>query len=168
MENTWLLNVKSKIYYARHKLKESIDYLKEEQELTFVFTNGCFDILHAGHIDYLCRARQLGDKLIVAVNSDKSVKQLKGETRPINSWEDRAFVLASLSCLDYVVAFEENDPTAIIEYLKPNVHCKGGDYEAETLPESKILKELGASIEILPFIENRSTSQMISKINKIR
>ena len=116
-----------------------------------VFTNGCFDRLHAGH---------------VAVNSDASVKRLKGETRPINSEYDRAFVLDALKSVDYTVIFEEDTPEELIACLKPSIHVKGGDYKKEDLPETKIVESYGGEVIILNFVEGKSTTNIIEKINK--
>ena len=131
-----------------------------------VFTNGCFDILHAGHVTYLTEAKRQGDILIVGVNSDASVKRLKGETRPINSEYDRAFVLDALKSVDYTVIFEEDTPEELIAYLKPSIHVKGGDYKKEDLPETKIVESYGGEVIILNFVEGKSTTNIIEKINK--
>ena len=119
-----------------------------------VFTNGCFDILHIGHVTYLNEAKRQGDILIVGVNSDKSVKKLKGETRPINSENDRAFVLDGLKAVDYTVIFDEDTPE------------EGGDYKKEDLPETKIVESYGGEVIILNFVEGKSTTNIIEKINK--
>ncbi len=129
-----------------------------------VFTNGCFDILHAGHVSYLNRARALGEILIIGVNSDASVSRLKGSTRPINSLTDRIQVLAALSCVDCVISFEEDTPINLIGLICPDIYVKGGDYTKQTLPEALIVEELGGVVEILPFVENRSTKSIIQRI----
>ena len=126
-----------------------------------VFTNGCFDILHTGHVTYLNEAKRQGDILIVGVNSDKSVKKLKGETRPINSENDRAFVLDGLKAVDYTVIFNEDTPEELI-----SIHVKGGDYKKEDLPETKIVESYGGEVIILNFVEGKSTTNIIEKINK--
>ena len=131
-----------------------------------VFTNGCFDILHTGHVTYLNEAKRQGDILIVGVNSDKSVKRLKGETRPINSENDRAFVLDGLKAVDYTVIFDEDTPEELIACLKPSIHVKGGDYKKEDLPETKIVESYGGEVIILNFVEGKSTTNIIEKINK--
>ena len=131
-----------------------------------VFTNGCFDILHAGHVSYLNRARLLGDILIIGVNSDVSVSRLKGLTRPINPLCDRIQVLAGLNSVDYLIPFDEDTPINLIQIICPDVYVKGGDYTKETLPEAPIVEQLGGVVEILPFVENRSTSSMIERICK--
>ncbi|NMG09546.1 D-glycero-beta-D-manno-heptose 1-phosphate adenylyltransferase [Brasilonema sp. UFV-L1] len=131
-----------------------------------VFTNGCFDILHAGHVFYLQRAKALGDILIIGVNSDNSVRSLKGPTRPINPLEDRIQVLAALGCVDYLIPFEEDSPSHLIRKLQPNIYVKGGDYTKETLPETPVVEEYGGVIEFLPFLENRSTTKTIERISQ--
>ena len=131
-----------------------------------VFTNGCFDILHRGHFTYLNEAKRQGDILVVGVNSDASVKKLKGESRPINSEYDRAFVLDGLKAVDYTVIFGEDTPEDLIACLKPSVHVKGGDYKKEDLPETKIVESYGGKVVILNFVEGKSTTNIINKINE--
>jgi D-beta-D-heptose 7-phosphate kinase/D-beta-D-heptose 1-phosphate adenosyltransferase len=131
-----------------------------------VFTNGCFDILHRGHITYLNQAKALGDVLVVAVNTDASVQRLKGPTRPINSLEDRLQVLAGLSSVDYLISFDDQTPARLLEILQPDIFAKGGDYTRETLPEAAVVEAYGGLVHILPFIENRSTTGMIAKIQE--
>jgi D-beta-D-heptose 7-phosphate kinase/D-beta-D-heptose 1-phosphate adenosyltransferase len=132
-----------------------------------LFTNGCFDILHRGHITYLNRAKTLGDVLVVALNDDDSVRQLKGEGRPINSLEDRAQVLAALSCVDFIVPFSGDSPTEPLRAVRPDLYVKGGDYSYDELPEASLVEELGGSVRILPFMEDRSTTGIIEKIRKV-
>lgn len=129
-----------------------------------VFTNGCFDILHAGHVSYLNRARALGDILIIGVNSDVSVSSLKGPTRPINPLLDRIQVLAGLSSVDYLIPFDQATPINLIQLIRPDIYVKGGDYTKETLPEASVVEQLGGVVEILPFVENRSTTATIKRI----
>ncbi len=130
-----------------------------------VFTNGVFDILHAGHVQYLRQARALGDLLIVGMNSDVSTRMLnKAPDRPINTLEDRAAVLSELRCVDGVVAFEEQTPEKLIEILKPEVHVKGGDYKVEDLPEAKIVYDYGGEVVILPFLAGRSTTDTLKRL----
>ncbi|MGF1478068.1 MAG: D-glycero-beta-D-manno-heptose 1-phosphate adenylyltransferase [Cyanophyceae cyanobacterium] len=129
-----------------------------------VFTNGCFDILHPGHVTYLQQAKALGDILILGVNSDESVKGLKGPSRPINPLADRLTVLAGLASVDYVIAFDEATPIELLKILRPDIYVKGGDYTPETLPEAPVVKELGGIVKILPFVENRSTTAIIERI----
>ncbi|HEY9738270.1 MAG TPA: D-glycero-beta-D-manno-heptose 1-phosphate adenylyltransferase [Trichocoleus sp.] len=129
-----------------------------------VFTNGCFDILHSGHVTCLEQAKALGDVLIVGVNSDESVRQLKGPTRPVNSLSDRLTVLAALGCVDYVVPFSDRTPRELIRIIRPDVYAKGGDYTRDTLPETPLIEELGGEVRILPYLDNRSTTNLIQQI----
>lgn len=129
-----------------------------------VFTNGCFDILHAGHVRYLGAARARGDCLVVGLNSDASVRRLKGEGRPVNGEADRAEVLNALRAVDYVTIFDEPTAEALIEILKPDVYVKGGDYTMETLPEAKIVKGYGGRVEFIALLPDRSTTRVIEKL----
>jgi len=131
-----------------------------------VMTNGCFDILHAGHVSYLENARQLGDRLIVAINSDKSVKRLKGEKRPIVSLEHRMAVIAGLASVDWVVAFTEDTPENLICDVLPDILVKGGDYQAENVAGFKCVKQNGGDVQILNFVEGVSTSNIIAEVLK--
>lgn len=132
-----------------------------------VFTNGCFDILHSGHVAYLNQAKSHGDILIVGINSDESVRRLKGANRPINSLHDRAQVLSALSSVDLIVPFGADTPKDLIRAIQPDVYVKGGDYTLETLPEAPIVEELGGQVVILQYVEDRSTSGMIERIRKL-
>ncbi len=129
-----------------------------------VLTNGCFDILHRGHVTYLSRAKALGDVLVVGVNSDESIRRLKGPGRPINTLEDRIQVLAALSCVDSVVPFHEDTPHGLVRALRPHVFVKGGDYTRDRLPEAALVEELGGEVHILPFVADRSTTGVIERI----
>jgi 3-deoxy-manno-octulosonate cytidylyltransferase (CMP-KDO synthetase) len=131
-----------------------------------VFTNGCFDLLHAGHVTYLAQAKSLGDVLIVGLNSDASVRALKGSERPLVPQEDRALLLASLSFVDFVVIFDELTPHALLQTLKPDVHVKGGDYTEDDLPEAPLVRSYGGQIVILPKVEGRSTTELMRRIRK--
>ncbi|GMA15510.1 D-glycero-beta-D-manno-heptose 1-phosphate adenylyltransferase (plasmid) [Deinococcus metallilatus] len=131
-----------------------------------VFTNGCFDLLHRGHITYLNQAKALGDVLVVGLNDDASVRRLKGETRPINPTEDRAQVLAALSCVDLIVPFSEDTPAALIEALRPDVYVKGGDYTRETLPEAPLVESLGGEVRLLSYLDDRSTTGIIERVRR--
>ncbi len=128
-----------------------------------VSTNGVFDLLHVGHVRYLQEARKLGDLLIVGVNSDASVRRLKGETRPINPAEERAELLLALRCVDYCVIFEEETPVSLLEKIRPTFHTKGGDYNIETMPETSVVRHYGGDIRLLPFVEGRSSSRLIER-----
>ncbi|MFI0347381.1 MAG: adenylyltransferase/cytidyltransferase family protein [Chthoniobacterales bacterium] len=133
-----------------------------------VLTNGCFDLLHIGHVRYLQAAQALGDALIVAVNSDRSVRELKGATRPINNEQDRAEVVAALRYVEHVIIFDDLRVSQVIKKLQPAIYVKGGDYTIETLDpgERKALEECGTEIKILPLIPGRSTTRLIEKMNK--
>ena len=131
---------------------------------TVIFTNGCFDILHAGHIRYLESAAQLGDHLIIAVNSDESVRKLKGESRPINILASRLYLLASLSCVDAVFPFFEETPLEVINELKPDVLVKGGDYLRENIVGAKEVMSWNGRVEVIPYVEGYSTTKLESKI----
>jgi rfaE bifunctional protein nucleotidyltransferase chain/domain len=132
-----------------------------------VLTNGCFDLLHVGHVRYLQAARKLGDALVVAVNGDASVRVLKGPSRPLNSELERAEVLAALGCVDYVTVFHEARVTGVIRAIRPQIYAKGGDYTLETLDpgERAALEEVGATVEILHFVEGKSTTSLMQKIS---
>lgn len=148
---------------ARNQLNEEIINIKAAGK-KLVFTNGCFDILHVGHVRYLNAARKLGDCLIVGLNSDSSVRCLKGPTRPINNQDDRAEVLAGLSSVDYVVVFDERTAENLIAEIKPAIYVKGGDYQIEELPEAQVVKQYGGHIELIPEVPGRSSSNVIKKI----
>ena len=128
-----------------------------------VFTNGCFDILHAGHVRYLTAARTLGDILILGLNSDASVRRLKGETRPVNSEADRAEVVGALKSVDYVVIFGEDTAEDLIAKVQPAVYAKGGDYTLETLPEARIVESYGGEVAFIPLVEGKSTTNIIAR-----
>jgi D-beta-D-heptose 7-phosphate kinase/D-beta-D-heptose 1-phosphate adenosyltransferase len=134
------------------------------QGMRLVFTNGCFDILHKGHIAYLNQAKALGDVLLVGVNSDESVARLKGHGRPINTLEDRTQVLSALSCVDLIVPFSDDTPERLIEIVRPDVFVKGGDYTRDALPEAATVERLGGLVRILPYIEDKSTTRIIERI----
>jgi rfaE bifunctional protein nucleotidyltransferase chain/domain len=131
-----------------------------------VFTNGCFDLLHVGHVRYLAAARALGDALLVAINGDESVRALKGDGRPINRAADRAEVVAALECVDHVVIFDDVRATAVLEEIRPAIYVKGGDYSAETLnsEERAALEKMRAEIRIVPFQSGYSTSDLLAKL----
>lgn len=136
----------------------------KENGQTIVFTNGCFDILHAGHIQYLEAAAQKGDRLIVAVNDDESVKKLKGDSRPINILNSRLYLLASLQCVDAVCSFSEDTPINVIEALSPDVLVKGGDYKADEIAGAKEVVSWGGRVEIIPYEEGYSTTKLENRI----
>lgn len=131
-----------------------------------VFSNGCFDILHVGHVRYLEEAKKLGDVLIVGVNSDDSVKSIKGENRPLLPEGERAEILAALECIDYITIFPDETPESLIERLKPDIHVKGGDYQLEDLPEAKVVGSYGGEVVLLDEVEGKSTNLIIEKIKE--
>jgi glycerol-3-phosphate cytidylyltransferase len=132
-----------------------------------VFTNGCFDLLHPGHVSYLRAARSLGDALVVGLNSDASVYRLKGTSRPVVPEGDRAVVLDALESVDAVVLFGEDTPVRLMRELKPAVYVKGGDYKVEDLPEARVAAEIGAEVRIIPFEPGYSTTSLIEKIRSM-
>jgi rfaE bifunctional protein nucleotidyltransferase chain/domain len=129
-----------------------------------VFTNGVFDILHRGHVEYLYAARELGDELAVALNSDASVRRLKGPARPINMETDRALVLAGLGCVDYVTMFADDTPQRVIAALLPDVLVKGGDYTPDTIVGRAEVEAAGGRVVVIPFVQGRSTTETVQKI----
>jgi len=130
-----------------------------------IFTNGCFDILHRGHIEYLSSASDLGDIFVVGLNSDKSVRRLKGESRPAVDEESRALTMASFEIVDYVVLFDEDNPSDLIRVIRPDYWVKGGDYQHfEELPEYRALMESGGKVKLIPFVEGYSTTDIYKKI----
>ncbi|MDR2734735.1 MAG: D-glycero-beta-D-manno-heptose 1-phosphate adenylyltransferase [Spirochaetota bacterium] len=135
--------------------------------MRWVSTNGCFDILHAGHAACLHEARLLGDGLVVALNSDDSVRRLKGASRPVQPYRERALVLASLECVDLVVSFDEDTPIAILSLLRPQIHVKGGDYAPELLPEYACVRSWGGEVRTLAFTAGCSTGDLISRIRAL-
>lgn len=132
-----------------------------------VVTNGCFDLLHVGHIRYLRQARDLGDCLIVGLNSDASVRALKGDSRPVNSEDERAELLDALEAVDYVALFSEPTAERLIRCIRPHVYAKGGDYCIETLPEAQAVRDCGGVVRLLPFSDGRSTTRLIEKIKAL-
>ncbi len=135
--------------------------LKKE---TIVFTNGCFDILHLGHLDYLLKAKNLGSKLIVGINSSSSIQKLKGPSRPINSTQSRSKLLSGFECVDLIIVFNEDTPLNLIRNLKPNILVKGGDYTLETIVGAEEVKNYGGHVKIIPFLPGYSTSKIVTKI----
>jgi rfaE bifunctional protein kinase chain/domain/rfaE bifunctional protein nucleotidyltransferase chain/domain len=131
---------------------------------TIVFTNGCFDVLHRGHVMCLEQAGALGDVLVVAVNGDESVSRLKGPDRPINAAEDRVAVLSALDCVDYVVVFDGDSPADLIRLVRPDIYVKGGDYHPDLLPEASLVRELGGQVQVLGYVPDRSTTAIVNRI----
>lgn len=147
-----------------HSLTDFLNIRKNISNL--VFTNGCFDIIHRGHIEYLNEAKSLGDFLLIGLNSDNSTKRLKGDTRPINNELDRAFVLSNLKCVDAVILFEEDTPYNLIKSVKPDFLVKGGDWREEQIAGADVVKEYGGKVISLKFVNSYSTTNIIDKIKK--
>lgn len=148
---------------SRSEAKNLAKKLKEENK-TIVFTNGCFDILHIGHVRYLKESAKYGDVIIIGLNSDSSVKRLKGETRPINNESDRAELLSELGFVDYVIIFEEDSPVNLLDEIKPHIYTKGADYTLESLPEAPTVLRNGGRVEFLKLVDGKSTSNVIKSI----
>ena len=140
-----------------------IKKLRSENK-TIVFTNGCFDILHAGHVRYLKESKSKGDVLIVGLNSDSSIKKIKGESRPINNEQDRTEVLSALENVNYIIVFNETTPVKLLDKIKPDIYTKGADYTIETLPEADTAIKNGGSVEFINLVEGKSTTKIIDKI----
>lgn len=152
-----------------HKIvsrKKLVGIIEASRKLNkkIVFTNGCFDILHVGHVKYLQKAKSLADILIVGINCDVSVRKLKGESRPIITEKERAEVVSALECVDYVTIFHELTPENLIRIIKPDIHVKGGDWEVEQLPEASLVQSYGGRIVIADEVRGHSTSDIIRKI----
>ena len=130
-----------------------------------VFTNGCFDIIHVGHVDYLSKARQMGDILVIGLNSDTSVRRLKGKGRPINKEEDRAKVLSALYFVDYVTIFNEDTPDRLIRKIKPDILVKGGDWQMKDIVGASFIKSYGGKVATVPFVKGFSTTSLIKKMS---
>jgi D-beta-D-heptose 7-phosphate kinase/D-beta-D-heptose 1-phosphate adenosyltransferase len=155
----------------KEKIKEKEDLRRIIEDLKakgrrIVFTNGCFDLLHIGHIRYLEDAKSLGDILVVGVNSDQSIRGLKGNNRPILPQEERTEILSSLGCVDYITVFDEADPLELISFLQPHILVKGGDWAKETIVGREVVERSGGKVVILPFVEGASTSNLIETILK--
>jgi D-beta-D-heptose 7-phosphate kinase/D-beta-D-heptose 1-phosphate adenosyltransferase len=150
----------------RNELKATVDRLKREGKKV-VFTNGCFDILHAGHTRYLREARKLGDALILALNSDSSVRSIKGPMRPIVPESERAEVVGALDSVDYVTVFDELTPLELIEFLRPDVIVKGGDWSEKDIVGAETVRKWGGRVAIMPEIEGASTTNIIDKVLQV-
>jgi rfaE bifunctional protein nucleotidyltransferase chain/domain len=159
--------LKSKICNSYTELAERVSTWQRQGELV-VFTNGCFDIIHPGHVDYLTRAKELGQRLVIGVNTDASVSKLKGPHRPIQSEKARLQVLAALECVDALVLFGEQTPFDLISTVKPNILVKGGDYTIETIVGADIVMQSGGRVEVIPFLEGYSTSAIEKKIKETK
>ena len=143
-------------------LASALSEIRQGQKV--VFTNGCFDILHIGHIKYLQEARSQGDLLVVGIDTDASVRGLKGPTRPIQNEKDRSEILAALSCVDYVCLFDEGDPRPLIKEVRPDVLVKGGDWEIDQILGSEFVMSYGGEVKSLQFIKGRSTTNIVDRI----
>ena len=150
---------------SKDDLKKAVEKQKKEGK-RIVLTNGCFDILHAGHARYLNEAKKLGDILVLAINSDASVQSIKGKQRPLIPQNERAYVVASLKAVDYVTIFDEDTPLHLIEYLRPHILVKGGDWTEETVVGGNLVKEWGGKVIIMPQLKGISTTNIIKKIMK--
>ncbi|MFA7658888.1 MAG: D-glycero-beta-D-manno-heptose 1-phosphate adenylyltransferase [Candidatus Gastranaerophilaceae bacterium] len=150
----------------RESIRQVVKGLQESGK-TVVTTNGCFDILHVGHVRYLQKTKSFADYSVILLNSDKSVKLIKGEGRPINNENDRAEILCALSCVDYVVLFDESSPGDLLDEIKPNIHTKGADYSVGTLPEADVILKNGGKIEFITFVEGKSTTNTIETMRKL-
>ena len=138
----------------------------KKNKMKVAFTNGCFDILHLGHLEILTKSKEFGDRLIVAVNSDESVRKLKGEERPINDFQTRSNMLASFSFVDYVVEFSDDTPKKLIQIIKPDFLIKGGDYKKKNIVGNDIVSSYGGETIIIPLIDGLSSTNTINKLNK--
>ena len=161
MDNLQLINNK---IIAKVELAIRLEQWRA-QGLKIVFTNGCFDILHRGHVEYLAKAADMGDVLVVGLNTDASVKRLKGEDRPVNNEEARALVLASLSFVDAVVFFDEDTPYELIKAVRPEVLVKGADYKPEEIVGYDMVTSYGGQVETVPLVEGYSTTSLLSALN---
>jgi len=156
---------------TRHKVKNAGNLAKTLSALRskgkrIVFTNGCFDILHVGHVTYLEKAKSLGDVLVVGLNSDKSVRAIKGKSRPINNERDRAKVLAALSFVDYITIFSEATPKELIKKLRPETIVKGGDWKAIDIVGASLVRSYGGRVVVLPFAKDYSTTSLIKRLKE--
>ncbi|QQS36740.1 MAG: D-glycero-beta-D-manno-heptose 1-phosphate adenylyltransferase [Ignavibacteriales bacterium] len=150
---------------SRSEIVEERKKLKAENK-KLVFTNGCFDLIHAGHVDYLNKSRALGDALVVALNSDASVKRIKGNKRPILNQEERSFIVSNLKCVDYVTFFDEDTPAQIIAELVPDILVKGADWDLNKIVGREIVESNGGEVKTIKFVNDQSTSKIIESILK--
>ena len=152
---------------SQEKIVQIVRQLQEENK-TVVTTNGCYDILHVGHVRYLQKTKEIADYCVVMLNSDCSVKKNKGDNRPINTELDRAEILCALSCVDYVVIFDEKSPCELLDKIKPNFHTKGADYTLDTLPEEEknVIIKNNINVKFIEFVEGKSTTNTIEKMKQ--
>ncbi len=142
------------------------DILAKRGSKSIVFTNGCFDLVHRGHVEYLSKARDLGDMLIVGLNSDNSVRRLKGATRPVSNQNSRAMVLAAFSFVDYVILFDDDTPLNLIKTITPNILVKGADYNRQNVVGADFVESHGGRVELIELVPGESTTNLINKMNK--
>ncbi len=153
------------LYCKESTLLQALPHHREQKQ-KIVFTNGCFDLLHVGHVRYLQQAKKQGDILVVALNTDASVQVLKGPTRPIQNENDRAEILAALGCVDYTILFDEQTPERVIHAIKPDVLVKGGDWKIDQIVGADFVQSYGGQVRSLQFVDGKSTTQIIEKSQK--
>ncbi len=149
----------------RTEAQKIVDKWRDDQK-TIVFTNGCFDIIHRGHVEYLRKAKLLGDRLIVGLNSDASVRRIKGKPKPYQDEQERAAILNAMEMIDIVIIFDEDTPLELICELKPNILVKGGDYDSHSIVGAKEVEARGGSVKIIPFLKGYGTSRLVDRILK--
>ncbi|MBX2994444.1 MAG: D-glycero-beta-D-manno-heptose 1-phosphate adenylyltransferase [Bdellovibrionaceae bacterium] len=150
-------------FCSRSEIEAKLSSVRSGQKI--VFTNGCFDLLHVGHVRYLQEARRLGDLLVVGLNADASVKRLKGPTRPLQSENDRAEILAALGCVDFTTLFEEDTPENLIKMIKPDILVKGGDWKIDQIAGGPFVQSYGGQVMSLQFVEGKSTTNIVNKMS---
>lgn len=150
-------------FCSRSEIEAKLSSVRSGQKI--VFTNGCFDLLHVGHVRYLQEARRLGDLLVVGLNADASVKRLKGPTRPLKSEHDRAEILAALGCVDFTTLFEEDTPENLIKMIKPDILVKGGDWKIDQITGGPFVQSYGGQVMSLQFVEGKSTTNIVNKMS---
>lgn len=164
MLKTWYyINMGKEKIKTKEEISEISKRLKSNEKI-IVFTNGCFDILHSGHITYLYEAKKLGDILIVGLNSDSSIKRIKGEKRPILCEEERAYNLSALEMVDFIVIFDEDTPYELIKAIKPDILVKGGDWDIKKIVGKDIVESYGGKVISIPFVDGKSTTNIIQRI----
>jgi rfaE bifunctional protein nucleotidyltransferase chain/domain len=161
-----------KLQWIQHKIFDRVTLAREcnvwrATQKKIVFTNGCFDILHHGHLDLLAHAADMGNVLIVGINTDDSIKRLKGPDRPVTNEQDRAFQVASLLCVDAVCLFDEDTPAELIKLIRPDVLVKGGDYTIDKIVGAEFVKSIGGEVAVIPFVQGYSTTSIIDRIKKL-
>ena len=162
--NQWN-KLQTKVYTTNTLKSQLTEWRKNDQKI--VFTNGCFDLLHLGHVDYLAKARDLGHKLIIGLNTDASVSRIKGPSRPVKDQNSRAIILAAMQFVDAVIFFDEETPINLITWVQPDVLVKGGDYTLEGIVGHEIVLAKGGEVKTIPFVEGYSSSKLIAKITQI-